>query len=102
MNLLVLANTDDSFNSVRPEAEIYVSLAKNGYNITIMTQKSGGYNDRFLQHGIKIVDSYFKKKIDLKLIKQIKSIIKDEKIDIIYATNSKAISTRALRLWELM
>jgi len=96
MNILVLANTDDTFNSVRPEAEIYVSLAKNAYDITIMTQAKGGYNSRFLEHGIEIIDTMFKKKIDFKLISKIKNIIKEKNIDIIYATNSKAISNATI------
>jgi len=92
MNLLVLSNTNDSFNSVRPEAEIYISLSKASYNITIMTQKQSQYYSRFIEHGIDLIDTNFTKKIDIKLIKQMKNLIKEKQIDIIYATNSRAIS----------
>ncbi len=92
MNLLVLTSTEGSYNSVRPEAEIYISLAKNGYNITIMTQSDGGYNSRFLEHNIEVIDTTYKKKIDFKIINRAKRAIEEKKIDIIYATNSKSIS----------
>jgi glycosyltransferase involved in cell wall biosynthesis len=92
LNILVLASTKGSYNSLRPETEIYVSLAKHGYNIAIMTNSDGGYNSRFLEHGIKVIDTSFDKKIDFKIIKKIHKIIKERNIDIVYATNSKSIS----------
>ncbi|MDA7818344.1 glycosyltransferase family 4 protein [Sulfurimonas sp.] len=92
MNILVLSNSDDLIASIRPEAEIYVSLAKHGYTIIMMTQSSSAYNSRFVEHNIKVIDTSFKKKFDFKLIKKIRSIIKEESIDILYATNSRAIS----------
>ena len=92
MNLLVLTSTKGSYNSLRPEAEIYVSLAKNGYNITVMTQQNGGYTDEFKKYNIDVVDTNYDKKIDFKIIKKAKQIIKEKNIDILYATNSKSIS----------
>lgn len=92
MNILVLTSTNGSYNSVRPEAEIYISLAKYGYNITIMTQEKSEYTSRFVEHGIKIIDSSYKKKFSFNLIQKIRKTIKQESIDILYATNSKSIS----------
>lgn len=92
MNLLVLTATNGSYNSIRPEAEIYVSLLKLGYNITVMTEEDSAYASRFKDHGIKVIDAHYKKKISPSLIKKIKNTIKTEKIDIVYATNSKSIS----------
>ncbi|MCF6340273.1 MAG: glycosyltransferase family 4 protein [Sulfurimonas sp.] len=96
MNILVLASTIGSYNSLRPETEIYVSLAKHGYNITIMTNTDGGYQSRFLEHNIEVIDTYFNKKIDFKIIKKIRKTIKEKNIDIVYATNSKSISNATL------
>ncbi len=96
MNLLVMTSHFASFNSVRPEAEIYISLAKHGYNITIMVQENGPYNPTFLENGIKIVNATYNKKIDLKVISNAREIIKNEKIDIVYATYSKTISNAIL------
>ena len=76
MNILVLTSSNDSFNSVRPELEIYVSLAKSGHNITMMTEKESAYAPRLTEHGIEIIDTVHKKKISLKIIKQIKKSLK--------------------------
>ncbi|MGE4420316.1 MAG: glycosyltransferase family 4 protein [Sulfurimonas sp.] len=92
MNLLVLTATNGSYNSVRPEAEIYISLLKFGYDITVMTEENSLYAARFQEHGIKVVDARYKKKISPKTIKDIRDTIKEQCIDIVYATNSKSIS----------
>lgn len=91
MNLLVLTSTDSAFNSVRPEAQIYISLLKFGYNITVMTQEKSRYASIFKEHGIKVVDVDYNKKISLSLIKKTRAIIKNSSIDIVFATNSRAI-----------
>lgn len=92
MNILILTSTKGSYNSLRPETEIYISLAKHGYNITIMTNTDGGYQSRFLEYDIEVIDTSFDKKIDFKLIKKIRKTIKEKDIDIVYATSSKSIS----------
>jgi len=96
MNLLVMTATDGSFNSLRPEAEIYVSLAKLGVNVTIMTQEDSAYSSRFLENGIKIIDCKHNKKFDFKVIKSTRKAIKENNIDIVYATNSKSIANAAV------
>lgn len=92
MNLLVLASTNATYSSIRPEAEIYISLAKIGYNITIMTEEVSEYATRFKEHNIEIVAAKYSKKIDFKIISTIRKIVKEKNIDFIYATNSRAIS----------
>ena len=92
MNLLVLTSTSGSYNSVRPEAEIFIALLQFGYNITIMTQEKTTYAVRFREKGIKIIDTDYKKKISLQTIKAIKKAIQEQNSDIVYATNSKSIS----------
>ena len=91
MNILILTSSNDSFNSVRPELEIYISLAKAGHNITMMTEEETAYSSRLTEHGIDIINTVHKKKICLKIILQIKKIIKEKNIDIIYATGSRSI-----------
>ncbi|MCF6310135.1 MAG: glycosyltransferase family 4 protein [Sulfurimonas sp.] len=91
MNILVLTSSNDSFNSVRPELEIYISLAKAGHNITMMTEEDSAYASRLTEHGIDIINTTHKKKISLTIIKKIKEIIKEKDIQIIYATGSRSI-----------
>ena len=96
MNLLVLTATDGSYNSIRPEAEIYISLLKFGYNITVMTEKDSAYAKRFEESGIRVIDAHYKKKISPSTIKKIKEAIKEYSIDILFATNSKSISNATI------
>jgi len=95
MNILVLTPKGNSFNSIRPEAEIYVSLAKAGHNVTVMTNKESKYIQRYLEHNVEVIETEHKKKIDFKIIKKTNQIIKDKNIDIIFATSSRTIPNAA-------
>ena len=95
MNILVLTPKGNSFNSIRPEAEIYVSLAKKGHNVTVMTNKGSKYIERYLAHNVEVIETEHKKKIDFKIIKKTHNIIKDKNIDIVYATASRTIPNAA-------
>ena len=92
MNILILASSNDSFNSVRPELEIYVSFAKAGHNITLISEEKSEYALKLKESGVEIIDARYRKKIDFKLISLIKKVIKEKNIEIVYATNSRAIS----------
>ncbi|VAW63018.1 Glycosyl transferase, group 1 [hydrothermal vent metagenome] len=91
MNILACTSSDSSFNSLRPEHEIYISLAKSGHNITIITHKNETYSKRFLKYNITLIEKPITKKISLSSIRLIRKIIKEKSIDIVYATNSKSI-----------
>lgn len=95
MNLLVLPPSGGSYTSLRPEAEIYIGLAKAGCNITIVTNKAREYIPRFIEHGIEIIDAPPKRKISFSRIRLIHRIIKEKNIDIVYATNSRTIPNAA-------
>ncbi|MFK5947611.1 MAG: glycosyltransferase family 4 protein [Methylococcales bacterium] len=96
MNILACTSSDCSFNSLRPEHEIYISLAKAGHNITIITHKHDIYSKRFIEHNINFIEQPITKKISLKSINLIRKTIKEQSIDIVYATNSKSIPNSAL------
>ena len=95
MNILVCTSGNSSFNSLRPEHEIYISLAKVGHQLTIITHKNGPYNKRFLEAGITLIEQPVVKKLNFSSMRLIRSTIKQKKIDIVYATNSKAIPNAA-------
>ena len=96
MNILVCTSADSSLNSIRPELEIYISLAKAGHNITLITHHNEQYSERIKQHGITLIEKPVTRKICIKSVKLIRDTIKNKKIDIVYATNSKAIPNAAL------
>jgi len=95
MNILACTSSDCSFNSLRPEHEIYVSLAKLGHNITIITHWNGPYNKIFKDNNINVIEQPITKKISLSSIHLIRKTIKQRSIDIVYATNSKSIPNAA-------
>lgn len=96
MNILIISSLKGTINLIRPEAEIYIYLAKQGHNITILTQANSSYANKFLENNIKIINTDFNKKIDFSLIKKIKNIIKEEKITSVYATKSKEIANAVI------
>ncbi len=91
MNILACTSGNSSYNSLRPEHEIYIGLAKAGHNVTIITHKNEIYSQRFLDHNINLIEQPVTKKISLSSIKLIRKTIKEQAIDIVYATNSKSI-----------
>ena len=56
-----------------------------------MTNKESKYIQRYLEHNVKVIETEHKKKIDFKIIKKTKEIIKEAKIDIVFATSSRTI-----------
>ncbi len=96
MNILVCTSANSSFNSLRPEHEIYISMAKAGHNISIITHHNDVYSNRFREHGINVIEKPIVKKISISSIRLIRQTIKQKSIDIVYATNSKSIPNAAL------
>ncbi|GLX82521.1 glycosyltransferase family 4 protein [Thalassotalea eurytherma] len=99
MNLLVLPNLGRSYNSVRPEATIYIDLAKRGHQITIMTNDDDAYLQEYVNSGLKVLNISSKKKLSLSAIKTINRYIKSSNIDIVYATTSRTIPNA---VWGVM
>ena len=95
MNILTCTSSDCSVNSLRPEHEIYIGMAKAGHDITIITHKNAPYKRLFLEAGIDVIEQPVIKKISLKSIRLIRKVIKQKSIDIVYATNSKSIPNAA-------
>jgi len=95
MKILVLTQKGHSFNSLRPEAEIYISLAKAGHSVTVMTNKDSKYIPRYLENNVKVIETEHKKKIDFQIIQKTNKIIKNESIDIVYSTSSRTIPNAA-------
>jgi glycosyltransferase involved in cell wall biosynthesis len=95
MNILICSSYLHAWNSVRPEAEMFIGFVKAGHNVTIMTQGEAEYVQRFKEEGVEVIDCYPSKKVCLKTIKKIHQFIKQRKIDICYSFNSKTIPNAA-------
>jgi glycosyltransferase involved in cell wall biosynthesis len=85
----------DAWNSVRPEAEMFIEMAKLGHKVTIVTQGQAEYVKRFKDNGLKVIDSYPKRKICFDDIKTLRHEMRHDDYDIVYAMNSKTIPNAA-------
>ena len=95
MNILVCTGSNSSYNSLRPEHEIYVSMARQGHKITIITHHNDIYSKRFTDHGINVIEQPITKKLSLTSIRLIRRTIKENAIEVVYATDSKSIPNTA-------
>jgi len=95
MNILVFTASDSSFNSLRPEAEIFIELVKRGHKITIITHADTEYGKRYAGHGLTVIDGAPKKKICRDSITLVKGELAKQPYDILLATNSKSIPNAA-------
>jgi L-malate glycosyltransferase len=90
IKVLVISNYSD-YHVTRPEAEVYIDLAKMGFQIYVMTFKDSVYKKKFEDAGIRVIEFHPVKKLDKLEIKRIREFILEKQIDIIHLYNSKAI-----------
>ncbi|MFT6141902.1 MAG: hypothetical protein ACJAXN_003139, partial [Psychromonas sp.] len=56
MKILVCSSYKHAWNSVRPEAEIFIEMVNQGYQVTVATQGDAEYVSRFRDNGVKVMD----------------------------------------------
>ena len=92
MAIKVLAISDyRDFHSVRPEAEIFIGLKKEGLDVHVMTYGDSEYAQRFREEGIKVIDFHPKEKFNKEEQQFIRELFVKEQYDIVHLFNSKAI-----------
>lgn len=70
MKILVCASYLHAWNSLRPEAAIFIELARQGHQVTIMTQGESEHVSKLEECGIRVVDGYPKRKVCFDTIKR--------------------------------
>lgn len=91
MNIFLCASTYNSFNSYRPEHEIFMGLARRGHNVTMMTNADPDYRHLYEEAGLRLIDGAPTGKICFETIGKIRKDLSENNYDIVYATNSKTI-----------
>ncbi|MCD6090189.1 MAG: glycosyltransferase family 4 protein [Bacteroidales bacterium] len=92
MAIKVLVISDyRNYITARPEAEIFIGLAKMGFQIYIMTYKEAELVKEFEAVGIKVIDFHPKKKFDKSEIQRIRETLIEKEIDIVHLFNNPAI-----------
>lgn len=101
MKLLIISSYTDTWNSVRPEAEMLIELAKLGVQVEVMTQPDVEYLPRFRDCGIAAHGYHPKKKLQREAIATIRKVLKDGRFDAVYSFNNKAIANANIAAWGL-
>lgn len=89
MKILVISNYRP-YHTARPEAEIFIGLAKLGIEIDIMTYGDAEYFKKFKEAGINVIDFHPEKKMDKAEIAFIRNHLLEGKHDIIKLYNNPA------------
>lgn len=90
IKLLVISDYRQ-FHSARPEAEIFIGLAKMGVDIHIMTYGDCEYANIFRNEGIRVINFHPEKKFNRAEISIIRNELINGKYDIVYLFNNYAI-----------
>ena len=95
MKILIASSYKHAWNSVRPEAEMFIEMVKQGHQVTMMIQGESEYVSRFTDNGVKVIDCYPTGKICPETIKAYRRELVKGDYDIFYAFNSKTIPNAA-------
>ncbi len=79
------------YHTVRPEAEIFIGLAKLGLQVTVMTYGDARYAEEFRKAGITVIDFHPQKKFDAAEITRIRAELVAGKYDIVHLFNNPSI-----------
>ncbi len=90
LSVLVISDYRDT-GSVRPEAELFIGLAKQGVKVTIMTYGQADYVPKFKAAGIKVIDFHPEKKFDRQEIGFIRNELRTGGHHVMHLFNGKAI-----------
>lgn len=94
-HILVVSNYND-YHSVRPEGEIFISLAARGHHVTVFTYADSTYAQRLQGAGIRVIDHHPSKKYDRSSIKLIREELLSGTYDFMHLYNNKALSNGLL------
>lgn len=92
LKVLAISSYTDTWNSVRPEAEMLIALAQAGASVTLMTQGDAEYASRFMEAGVKLIDYHPKRKFSWAAITRIRRELKAGGYDALYCFNNLAIA----------
>lgn len=80
-----------NYHTSRPEAEVFIGLAKLGVEVHVMSIPDSNYQDRMESNGITYVPWHPEKKFDKEAVKKIRTYVMENQIDVLQLMNSRAI-----------
>ena len=95
MRLLCVTSHADTLNSVRPEAELFIGLQRDGVDVFVMTQEDSPYVTQMRAAGVTVIHQVIRRKLSRSTIGQIRYQARRLAVDAVYAFNNKAICNAA-------
>ena len=92
MKILSITNLCLGYAATLPEIKLFKGLVAKGAEITVIVHWQTAESADLELSGIKVIYLPITKKIDLKAIRKLRTLIQTEKFDIIYLTSGKAIT----------
>lgn len=101
MKALWITSHKDTLNSIRPEAETLLGLARAGVECEIMTQGDSVYRPAMEAAGIRVIDYAPRHKFDRGAVNVIRDALIAGKHDILHLFNNKAIASGVMAARKL-
>lgn len=101
MKILVISSYKDTYNSVRPEGELFIGLHHSGAEVEIMTQGDAPFAQRFRDQGLKVIPFHPSQKFSWEAVKIIRKTLKEGRHQILHLFNNKAIVNGIIAAWNL-
>lgn len=93
VKVLVISNYQGSINPVRPEAEIFLGMHKQGVELCVLSPTDDAYYvDRFIEAGIEVIDFKAKSKFNIPDILFIRKLIKERGFDVVHCFKNAAVA----------
>jgi len=101
MKVLVVTDLCGGNSITLPERYLYKGLYSKGVDISVVTHRSVPESEELEKYGIKVIYIPILKKFDLKAVRSLRKLFKQEKFDILYITYGKAITNCILAAYRL-
>jgi glycosyltransferase involved in cell wall biosynthesis len=99
MKVLIITNLSKSNSATLPDRKLINGLHSRGVDITVLARYPNQDSPDIELDGIKLLFQPIIKKIDIAAIRRIRSLIKEEKYDILHFMYSKAITNGLIAAW---
>ena len=99
MRILVISNYRLPVYSLRPEAELFIGLARKGHEITVMSYSDSNYREEFARAGIRFLPFHPDKKYDPGFIRALREELDRRPYDMVHAFNKQGITNAILCLF---
>jgi glycosyltransferase involved in cell wall biosynthesis len=100
MKVLMITDLCRGFSVTLPERNLFRGLAAKGVDLTVITHWKTPESEEVELSGIKVIYIPIVKKIDLRVIRTLRRLIKEDKYDILHMTFGKAITNGLLASWR--